>query len=279
MESSPLSQANFEMSSVASTKYPPIQVDLGIIFDDEEVYACFPLARFNLDSNDSIESVNSSCDCVSLSLLDYLDSKTDTKRALRIDVSPWVDPGDGTPLNLGVVCKILLSDGDSREFTICFLQTSRHPDSRSSLEREAEISMSKNWLVCIVILVTIVFGLACSRLAQSHKALGESIIVDDLKIGGTISLNGKQVIEKRIRNRGASLVKVTGLLVSCSCMGAMNLPLEIAPGEEQCVEIGIGANPKKYSVGSQLTQEYSVLMEVSGKVHAIPGKLNMRVVE
>jgi hypothetical protein len=94
VESSPLSQANLEMSSVAPTKYPPIQVDLGIIFDDEEVYACFPLARFNLDSNDSIESVNTSCDCVSLSLLGYLDSKSDTKRALRIDVSPSADTMD-----------------------------------------------------------------------------------------------------------------------------------------------------------------------------------------
>lgn len=134
------------------------------------------------------------------------------------------------------------------------------------------------WL-SIIGSLTILFGLFISLSAQRQVGAIQSVYIDDLDINGDIAVSEKRVVKKRIQNDGKVVVKVTGLVVSCSCMGALNLPLEVAPGKDEYLEIGVGANPQKYSVGDRLSQEYSLLVEASGNVHAISGRLDMRVVQ
>ena len=99
-------------------------IDAGIIFSDQSNYLCIPLNRIGISSPSQIESIRTSCECVTASLVKYRENATKTVDAVRID---FVQETKNSPsfqapaINLEVDVRILLSNGLTKSLPIRFV--------------------------------------------------------------------------------------------------------------------------------------------------------------
>ncbi len=101
------------------------RIDAGLVFVDRSGYFCLPLERVGLDSGEVVETLNSSCDCVRPSLVEYKSAGGTTARGVMLEYVAEVGSGgsDVRPANLGVVIEIGLSAGRKQKFTFELLHT------------------------------------------------------------------------------------------------------------------------------------------------------------
>ena len=103
----------------------PIEIDAGVIFSDRGSYLCVPLARFGQCSADKVESIDTSCECVTARLIRYMDRSAKAvdgvllefvaDEAMQIDAPRSMD--------LGVVVTVTTSEGKSQTATLILLRT------------------------------------------------------------------------------------------------------------------------------------------------------------
>jgi hypothetical protein len=109
--------------------------DLGVIFVDEASYVAFPLADLGLDSDEGIESLSSSCECVVPSVCDVQKSSQSTDRVLRLDFRKETQPSESEafhPQNLGVIINVRYASGATKSVTFLMLHTIRSTPNRTN---------------------------------------------------------------------------------------------------------------------------------------------------
>ena len=98
-------------------------IDAGIVFADEAKYLCVPLTQLGIADSDEVLSVNTSCECTHVSIVQFGKSSTTTARALRIDFRSETATSDSKQAlsNLAVKVTLQLSNGHTAVATIQFL--------------------------------------------------------------------------------------------------------------------------------------------------------------
>jgi hypothetical protein len=123
--------------AVARTANTRTVIDAGVVFADRESYLCLRLDQVGLAEDDTVASVASSCECVQPSVVSYRsaqgrdanavllrfvkDDRNDARRT-KLDAS---NDTLITPVNLGVLIDLQLTEGSVRQFTVNFLHTSQ----------------------------------------------------------------------------------------------------------------------------------------------------------
>jgi len=122
------------VSTVADTPVKPpeeVLIDAGIIFADRASYLCLPFEKVGLPTDASVVSIESSCDCVSPSLVTYANSESSQASGILLRyVNESTFHGDDPkslpalpPVNLRVVFVLTLAGGRSYEFTVSLMHT------------------------------------------------------------------------------------------------------------------------------------------------------------
>jgi len=73
------------VSTVADTPVKPSEealIDAGIVFADRDSYLCLPFEKVGLPSDASVASIKSSCDCLTPSLIEYVDANGHFAKAI-----------------------------------------------------------------------------------------------------------------------------------------------------------------------------------------------------
>jgi hypothetical protein len=97
-------------------------------------------------------------------------------------------------------------------------------------------------------------------------------------IAGSIRPREQRSFSRIVVNKGSEPIRVTGLLTSCVCVQSSSLPLEVKGGSSGEILIGVSAG-ERLGAGEVLEQEFSLIVEASGQVHAVPGVVQMRVTD
>lgn len=101
----------------------PLGIDAGIIFLGTETYQCFPLERFHLTSPEQIASIETSCECLSAQIVQYVDGSGIARPGLKIS---FLDDSEELPrqgFSMAGRITIYLEDLSTRELTVNFLHT------------------------------------------------------------------------------------------------------------------------------------------------------------
>ena len=112
---------------------PPeeVLIDAGIVFADRASYLCLPFEKVGLPTDASVVSIESSCDCVSPSLVTYATSESSRASGILLQYgNESTFHGDDPkslpalpPANLRVVFVLTLAGGRSYEFAVNLLHT------------------------------------------------------------------------------------------------------------------------------------------------------------
>ena len=103
-----------------------------MIFSDRASYLCLPLERVGLDSAADVVAINSSCECVRATVIEYLAAKDSPAQAILLEfVADVVEPKDNKssedqkyhPASLRVIFDVSLSNGESHKFSADLLHT------------------------------------------------------------------------------------------------------------------------------------------------------------
>lgn len=89
--------------------------DMGVIYSEQSSYLCIPLDRFGVDSAKSIESIESSCECVKPSLIKYSESSSSEKEGVLFTFVP--EKAVTQARRLAVEVRLIVSGGDIRTRT------------------------------------------------------------------------------------------------------------------------------------------------------------------
>ncbi len=110
------------------------QVDLGILFSDQPVYACFCLERFGIKSTEDLRAVESSCECLRPSIVSFYDPRGKSAKALRLDFlpEPKVPASDSKSTSLAIRVSLIFHSGDRREVDVLFLESNAVHENESS---------------------------------------------------------------------------------------------------------------------------------------------------
>ncbi len=100
-------------------------IDAGIVFAHESSYLCVPLSRLGIAETDEVMSVQTSCECIQASIVQFYESTSNTARALRVDFRPEPATADMIHVPSNLIVKVILQFSGSRtkEATIQFLHT------------------------------------------------------------------------------------------------------------------------------------------------------------
>jgi hypothetical protein len=113
-------------ASTTSSKLPSVQsvLDAGVVFSDRTSYLCWPFDAIGLEEGNEVQSIQSSCDCVQASVIDYPKVGNSLGRGLLIEFKAETHrKSKEVPAALGVVLTLQLANGSERVVTVNLLHT------------------------------------------------------------------------------------------------------------------------------------------------------------
>lgn len=99
-----------------------IIIDAGVVFAGHANYICLPFEALGLASDDTVESVVASCECVKGSVLWYRDATDSRKPAMLLSLSSSIDVAE-QPVELHVIVTMSLSGNLQREFIVKVIES------------------------------------------------------------------------------------------------------------------------------------------------------------
>jgi len=115
------------ISPVMALQEKPTAIDVGVILPDRAGYLCLPIERLGIEADETLISVESSCECIEPRLVKYLGSDGSQNPAILLDyVDESVDIAgthDPQPMNLRVIITVELASGKTHDFTVNLLHT------------------------------------------------------------------------------------------------------------------------------------------------------------
>ena len=118
----------------------PPAIDVGVILSDRAGYFCLPIERLGIEADETLISVESSCECIEPRLVKYVGSDGSHQPAVLLDyvdesvgIAGTIDP---QPMNLGVIIKVKTASGKTHDFTVTLLHTLLAPVDPSSEVRK-----------------------------------------------------------------------------------------------------------------------------------------------
>ena len=97
-----------------------VPIELGVVPSNEARLVLFPLSRVGISESDPVESITTSCDCISATVIDVIDKKVSYKKLLKIEHVPEASGGDEFLIALRVECVVHLQDSTKKSFQIDF---------------------------------------------------------------------------------------------------------------------------------------------------------------
>jgi len=98
----------------------PIRIELGVVPINETRRLLFSLARLGIPTGTEIESFNTSCECIHVSIVEVADTNASSKKLIAIEHRPEVESEAGMPMSLRVHCDVRLADASTSSFQIDF---------------------------------------------------------------------------------------------------------------------------------------------------------------
>ena len=115
------------VSPVMALQEKPAAIDVGVILSDRAGYFCLPIERLGIEADETLISVESSCECIQPSLVKFVGSDGSHQPAILLE---YVDESAGSgnasnpqSMNLGVIITVELASGKANDFTVTLLHT------------------------------------------------------------------------------------------------------------------------------------------------------------
>ena len=99
------------------------ELDLGVLFSQRESCFCYPLRQFGIENADDVIRIDSSCDCVTAEVVDYVNASNRPDSGLSICVTP--DKGATAAASLIVELNLILTNSPSVPIRLRFLTALR----------------------------------------------------------------------------------------------------------------------------------------------------------
>lgn len=105
-----------------------VGVNAGIVFVDRSDYICWPIEKLGpINQGDEIISINTSCECVNASVIQYKKNEAENATAILFSFFPTQEALD-RPSNLSVIVTGTTRSGKQLQFALNFLHTSQVND-------------------------------------------------------------------------------------------------------------------------------------------------------
>lgn len=113
-----------------------MQLEAGVVFFGTETYHCYSLRQLGLESDARISAIDTSCECLTVSVVEYLDALGKPTRGLRFHFADEPHDEASKSSSLATRVTVQLSGGESKEFTVSFLHAT-HVSSQGAVRRRA----------------------------------------------------------------------------------------------------------------------------------------------
>ena len=105
-----------------------VTVEAGIVLGDRAGYLCLPFAELGLDEGAEVVGLESSCECVIPSLVDYAELDGQRRPAVLLEFVKGpdaysTDPSEPRAARLGVIVEATLAGGHVHRFKVDLLHT------------------------------------------------------------------------------------------------------------------------------------------------------------
>ena len=103
----------------------PIEIDVGVVFNDRTSYICIPVSWLDQEDRADIVDVTSSCDCIRPTLVRYKANGGETATGVQCEFIPddRADAAIGQSIALAIAITCHYSDGTNQAITISFLSS------------------------------------------------------------------------------------------------------------------------------------------------------------
>lgn len=115
-------------NSFSSTFETNSTIEAGVIFFGTETYQCFPLSRFGIEQPSDISSIETSCECLTASIVQFGSGSGDADFGLMLK---FLDDTDGTETrSFSLAARVILhlKDQSKKEIEVRFLYTFLLPE-------------------------------------------------------------------------------------------------------------------------------------------------------
>lgn len=120
--------ADSKNNSFGSTFEANSTIEAGVVFFGTETYQCFPLSRFGIDQPSDISSIETSCECLTASIVQFGSGSGDADFGLMLK---FLDDTDGTETrSFSLAARVILhlKDQSKQEIEVRFLHTFLLPE-------------------------------------------------------------------------------------------------------------------------------------------------------
>jgi hypothetical protein len=121
--------------------WKPIEIDVGVIFNERTSYICIPVSWLGEENGADIVDVTSSCECIRPTLVRYKAIGGETTAGVQCEFIPddHTDAAIDQSMALAISITCHFSDGTNQVITINFVSTqvafTRTPQKGSTIER------------------------------------------------------------------------------------------------------------------------------------------------